>query len=131
MWSEIATVLGSYITFLFVRWRGRDYVLRQFPRIRRFSDRLQDQGLWSVLFIRQLPINGFYNNVLLGLMPVTHGEFIFGSLLGFLPLGITACLLGAGILQGDIYKSVQYIALAMICSVGLALVIKRTIPVRR
>ncbi|MDD5035061.1 MAG: VTT domain-containing protein [Methylococcaceae bacterium] len=116
LWTQFGTLLGSYLTFLLVRWRGRDYVLNHFPRLRGFSQNLGSRGLLSVLLIRQLPLNGFYNNLLLGLTPVGHADFLLGSLLGFLPLGITACLLGAGLIQGDILKGVQYLALALACS---------------
>ena len=76
----------------------------------------------GVALIRQLPINGFYNNVLLGLTPVSHGDFLLGSVLGFLPLGVTACLLGAGLIQKDLFMGVQYIALGLACSVVLGLI---------
>jgi uncharacterized membrane protein YdjX (TVP38/TMEM64 family) len=120
-WTQLGTVLGSYVTFLFVRWRGRDYVLNHFPRLRKFSQRLESRGLMAVILIRQLPLNGFYNNVFLGLTPVSHSDFLVGSFLGFLPLGVTACLLGAGLIQGDMVKGVQYIALGLACSVGLGI----------
>lgn len=114
--SQLATVLGSYATFLFVRWRGRDYTLAHFPRLQRFSRPLESRGLLSVLILRQLPMNGFYNNIFLGLTQVSHRDFLLGSLLGFLPLGITACLIGAGLIQADAFKTAQYLALALACS---------------
>ncbi len=126
-WSQLGTVLGSYATFLFVRWRGRDYALSHFPRLRRFSQNMESRGLMSVVLVRQLPLNGFYNNVFLGLTPVSHGDFILGSLLGFLPLGVTACLLGAGLIQGDLVKGVQYVALALACSVILGFLLNHLV----
>jgi len=125
LWTQLGTLLGSYATFLFARWRGRDYTLQHFPRLRSFSLRLEKQGLRAVLLLRQVPMNGFYNNVLLGLTPVSHRDFIFGSLLGFLPLGVTACLIGAGLIQTDAAQGVQYVALALACSVILGFVLKR------
>lgn len=124
-WTQLGTLLGSYLVFLFVRRRGRDYALERFPRLRGFAQNLESRGLASVLIIRQLPMNGFYNNVFLGLTPVSHRDFLLGSLLGFLPLGVTACLLGAGMIQGDLVKGVQYVALAMACSLLLGLLLKR------
>jgi uncharacterized membrane protein YdjX (TVP38/TMEM64 family) len=124
-WTQLGTVLGSYLVFAFVRRRGRAYALNHFPRLRGFTQSLESRGLASVLIIRQLPMNGFYNNVFLGLTPVSHADFLLGSLLGFLPLGVTACLLGAGLIQGDRVKGVQYVALAMACSLLLGLLLKR------
>ncbi len=126
-WSQLGTVLGSYATFLFVRWRGRDYALSHFPRLRKFSQNMESRGLMSVVLVRQLPLNGFYNNVFLGLTPVSHGDFILGSLLGFLPLGVTACLLGAGLIQGDLVKGVQYVALALASSVILGFLLNHLV----
>lgn len=124
LWSQIATVLGSYATFAFVRRRGRDYALNRFPRLRRFSQRLESKGVMAVVLVRQLPMNGFYNNVFLGLTPVSHRDFLIGSLIGFLPLGLTACLIGAGLIQPDFSKSIQYIMLALVVSVGLGLLLR-------
>lgn len=118
-WTLIGTLLGSYAVFLFVRWRGQDYALNRFPRLRGFSQNLESRGLLSVVLIRQLPLNGFYNTVFLGLTPVGHGDFLFGSLLGFLPLGVTACLLGAGLIQPDWLKGAHYAVLGLACSVIL------------
>jgi uncharacterized membrane protein YdjX (TVP38/TMEM64 family) len=124
-WSQLATVLGSYATFLFVRWRGRAYALAHFPRLQRFSRPLESRGLMSVLLLRQLPMNGFYNNLFLGLTRVGHRDFLLGSLLGFLPLGITVCLIGAGLIQTDVSKSIQYLMLGLVSSVVLGYLLAR------
>ncbi len=122
IWTQLGTVIGSYVVFLLIRWCGRDYALHHFTHFRGLSLQLEKQGLMGVALIRQLPINGFYNNVLLGLTPVSHGDFLLGSVLGFLPLGVTACLLGAGLIQKDLFMGVQYIALGLACSVVLGLI---------
>ena len=124
-WAQLGTVLGSYATFLFVRWRGRDYALSRYPCLRGFSHCLESRGFLSVVLIRQLPLSGFYNNVFLGLTPVRHGEFLVGSALGFLPLGLAACLLGAGLIQADWLAGVQYAALGLACSLGLGFALHR------
>ncbi|MFM8332894.1 MAG: TVP38/TMEM64 family protein [Candidatus Methylumidiphilus sp.] len=130
-WAQLGTVLGSYAVFLLVRWRGRAYTLAHFPRLSGFTQSLESRGLLAVLLIRQLPVNGFYNSVFLGLTPVSHGEFLLGSLLGFLPLGVTACLLGAGLIQSEMLKGAQYLAWAAACSVGLGLFLNRWAQTRR
>lgn len=116
VWSQLGTLLGAYGTFLMVRSCGRESILRRYPKLDRFSDRLRNRGLLAVLLIRQLPMNGFYNNLLLGLSPVSHGDFLAGSLLGYLPLGVTAVLIGAGVVQGDRTRIVQYYALGAIAA---------------
>ena len=99
--------------------------MRHWPHLRGFSQRMDARGVMSVVLIRQLPIHGFCNNVLLGLAPVSHGDFLFGSLVGFLPLGITASLLGAGLIQRDLLQGVRYLGLGLACSVVLGFVLKR------
>jgi uncharacterized membrane protein YdjX (TVP38/TMEM64 family) len=110
VWSQLGTLLGAYGTFLTVRWCGREPILRRFPRLARFTGKVEGRGLLAVLLTRQLPINGFYNNLLLGIAPVGHADFLIGSLLGFLPLGATAVLIGAGAVQADLSRIVQYSA---------------------
>jgi uncharacterized membrane protein YdjX (TVP38/TMEM64 family) len=124
-WSQLATVLGSYATFLFVRWRGQAYALSHFPRLRGLSQHIERRGLLAVVLIRQLPVTGFYNTALLGLTPVNHRDFLLGSVLGFLPMGLPACLLGAGLIQSDWLKGLQYGVLGLACSAALGLALKR------
>lgn len=123
-WSHLATLLGSYLTFIFVRWSGRSWSLEHFPRLRGFTSQMNQRGVLAVLLIRQLPMAGFYNNLLLGLTPVNHRDFWLGSFLGFLPMGITASLLGAGMIQADAAKAAQYMALAAISFGALGIAFK-------
>lgn len=124
LWTQLGTVLGSYVLFLLVRWRGRAYTLDRYPKLGGLLRNMEGRGLLAVVLMRQLPLHGFYNTLLLGLAPVSHGEFLLGSLLGFLPLGLTACLLGAGLIQPDWLKAVQYVALALASSLALGVLLK-------
>ncbi len=130
LWTQIGTVLGAYATFLFVRWRGRDYTLQHFPRLRGFSQRLQGSGLMAVLVVRQLPVNGLTNDLFLGLSPVTHRNFLVGTFLGFLPQGITACLIGAGLIHADATRDMEYLVLGLVASLLLAYGLKRFVAAR-
>ena len=128
LWSQIGSLLGAYATFLFVRWGGRSFALHRFPRLAGLSEKIERNGMISVLLIRQLPMSGFYNNILLGLTAITHRSFLLGSLLGFLPLGMASSLIGAGLMQPDFAKSAQYIALALASSILLAWLLKSVLP---
>jgi uncharacterized membrane protein YdjX (TVP38/TMEM64 family) len=112
VWSHFGTVLGAYGTFLFARWTGGEFVQQKFPRIIALSQATQARGWRSVLFMRQLPISGLYNDILLGMSTVSHCDFWIGSALGFLPLGVTATLVGAGAIQADISHLAQYLGIA-------------------
>lgn len=125
VWSQLGTLLGSYATFLLVRRVGKDYALSHWPRLQGFSRYLASRSLMAVVLIRQLPISGFHNNLILGLAPVGHVDFLLGSLLGFLPLGLTACLLGAGLIQSNWVQGMQYLLLGLACSVVLGYGLKR------
>jgi len=112
VWSHFGTLLGAYGTFIFARWSGREYVQQKFPKIIALSQATHARGWRSVLFMRQLPISGLYNDILLGLSTVTHCDFWIGSALGFLPLGVTATLVGAGAIQADMSHLAQYLGIA-------------------
>ena len=112
IWSHLGTLLGAYLTFLFARWSGRDFVCQKFPKIISLSDSTHAKGWKAVLLMRQLPINGLYNDILLGISKVSQIDFWIGSCIGFIPLGITATLIGAGALQLDIQHIAQYLGLA-------------------
>jgi uncharacterized membrane protein YdjX (TVP38/TMEM64 family) len=123
--SQLGTLMGSYAIFLFIRWRGKGYALHHVPCLCGFSQGLKSRGIIAVAMLRQLPISGFYNTVLLGLTPVGHGDFLLGSLLGFLPLGVSACLLGAGLMQRELLQGVQYIATGLAGSAMLGFIFNR------
>jgi len=110
--SHFGTVLGAYGTFIFARWSGREYVQQRFPKVIALSKSSQARGWRSVLFMRQMPISGLYNDILLGLSSVSHCDFWIGTALGFLPLGVTATLVGAGAIQADMSHLAQYLGIA-------------------
>lgn len=123
-WSHFGTLLGAYGTFIFARWSGREYVQQRFPKIIALSQATQARGWRSVLFMRQLPISGLYNDILLGMSTVSHCDFWIGSALGFLPLGVTATLVGAGAIQADISHLAQYLGIATVAFFILTLSLK-------
>lgn len=125
VWSQLGTLLGGYGCFLAVRVLGRAAILRRYPRLERYSQSLRERGLVAVLLIRQLPMTGFHNTLLLGLSPVAHRDFLLGSLLGYLPLGVTAVLIGAGVVQTDPTRLIQFGAVAAVAFVVLGLILKQ------
>jgi len=124
VWSHFGTLLGAYGTFIFARWSGREYVQQRFPKLIALSQATQARGWRSVLFMRQLPISGLYNDILLGMSTVSHSDFWIGSALGFLPLGVTATLVGAGAIQADMSHLAQYLGIATVAFFLLTLSLK-------
>ena len=124
VWSHFGTLLGAYGTFIFARWSGREYVQQRFPKLIALSQATQARGWRSVLFMRQLPISGLYNDILLGMSTVSHCDFWIGSALGFLPLGVTATLVGAGAIQADMSHLALYLGIAAVAFFILTLSLK-------
>jgi uncharacterized membrane protein YdjX (TVP38/TMEM64 family) len=122
--SHFGSLFGAYAIFIFARWSGRDYVQHKFPKIIALSNSSHANGWRSVLFMRQLPISGLYNDILLGLSKISHADFWIGSFIGFLPLGVTASLIGAGAIKANLSEIGMYIALATCAFFMLTLSLK-------
>lgn len=95
LWTQLATVLGYYALFVFVRWGGKEFVARHFPRIQKMHRVFHEHAIPTIVLLRQLPISGFVINLLLGLSPITHGDFLVGTALGTLPEAIPLAWLGS------------------------------------
>ncbi len=93
--SLLGTVVGSYAVFVFVRWGGREMVLRKWPKLRRATAIFERRGFVPVFLARLLPAGGLLINAMLALTPTRHFSFLVGTFLGFLPEAIPATLLGA------------------------------------
>ena len=122
LWSHLGTVLGAYLAFVVARSTSRDYLLARYPRLQILAGKIRDQSWWSVILVRQMPISGLYNDILLALSPVSHSAFWAGTILGFLPLGVTATLIGSGMMQADIGHMTAYLASAAVALLGLGTV---------
>jgi uncharacterized membrane protein YdjX (TVP38/TMEM64 family) len=110
--TQVGTLLGHYAVFLFVRWGGRDWALRRWPRLRKWADLMHEQGVVGVILVRQLPAHAMLINVSLALSHVKHRHFLLGTIIGLLPEAIPATLVGAGLVKTSLKDSAGYIALA-------------------
>ena len=126
LWSQLGSLFGAYGLFLLARSSQPERLLLKYPKLRHISTPV-GTGWLSVLLVRQLPLAGLYNDILLGWSPVTHRDFWIGSFIGFLPLGITASLLGAGAIEADLGRVAAYFALATLIFFLLSYGIKRLI----
>lgn len=112
--GHLAILAGSYALFLAARAMGPERILARWSRLDRFVDAASRHGITSVLLIRQLPLPSFHVNLLLALAPLRHRHFLIGSLLGFLPEGVPATLIGAGLVAKDTGTMVAYAAVAIV-----------------
>jgi uncharacterized membrane protein YdjX (TVP38/TMEM64 family) len=114
LWTQVATLLGYYALFLFVRWGGQDFVLRHWPRVGRLRKHFHGHSAALLVFgVRQLPISGLIINFLLGLSPIRHGHFLLGTAFGILPEAIPFTLVASGVFKLSGKNTPLYIAAAV------------------
>ncbi|NCC50064.1 MAG: TVP38/TMEM64 family protein [Spartobacteria bacterium] len=111
--SQLGNLIGAYATFEFVRWGGREFVIRKWPKVDRLSHIFHKMGIPAVIAARQLPVGGVLINVVLGLTPVKHRDFLLGTLLGNLPEAIPFTLFGSGMIYASRTKGIASIVFAV------------------
>jgi uncharacterized membrane protein YdjX (TVP38/TMEM64 family) len=114
LWTQLATLAGYYVLFLFVRWGGRDFVLRHWPRVMRLKEHFHGHSTALLVFaVRQLPISGLVINLLLGLSPIRHRHFLLGTAFGILPEAIPFTLVASGVFKLTGQNTPLYICAAI------------------
>lgn len=114
LWTQVATLAGYYALFLFVRWGGRDFVLRHWPRVGQLKKHFHGHSAALIVFaIRQLPISGLLINFLMGLSPIRHHHFLLGTAFGILPEAIPFTLVASGMVKLTSQNTPLYIAAAV------------------
>ncbi len=111
--TTLGTLAGHYATFLFIRWGGRAWVLHRWPKLRRWAEIIDDQGVVGVILVRQLPTHAMLTNLCLGLSQVKHRDFLIGTAIGLLPEAIPATLVGAGLVKASLKDSAGYLVIAV------------------
>ncbi|MEY2699830.1 MAG: hypothetical protein RIQ52_585 [Pseudomonadota bacterium] len=101
LWGLLASVVGALLTFYLVRHAGWLRFTQRYPRLHAMAVRLESHGIWAVVVLRQLPMSGYLNNILLGMTTLAPRDFFWGTVLGYLPLGAAFCLVGAGLMKGN------------------------------
>lgn len=98
LWSLVSSLIGSYMAFKAARWGGREWLTERFGG-RRFFQRVVHSRptVASVAFLRMLPVSNGVINVGLALSRVGSRAFLLGSLIGFLPQGVVAVIVGSGV----------------------------------
>ena len=96
-WSLASSLLGSFMAFRAARWGGKGWLTERFGH-RRFFGRIvhSKPTVASVFAMRMLPVSNAIINLGLALSHVGDRAFLLGSLLGFLPQGIVAVIIGSG-----------------------------------
>ncbi len=124
-WEGLAAALagslfGSVVMFRIARWGGRRWVRERFGEHRLFARIAKVRPtVMAVAMVRQLPLSNVLINVGLALSRVRSRAFALGTLIGFLPQGVIACLIGSGFADGLAWEGVAQIVVA--CCLLLAL----------
>jgi uncharacterized membrane protein YdjX (TVP38/TMEM64 family) len=120
LWSLCSSLAGSFIAFRAARWGGRAWLVEHFGR-RRFFNRIAhaEPTVASVALMRMLPVSNAIINFGLALSHAGNRAFLLGSLLGFLPQGIVAAIVGSGIAKDVPWAGAWQIGGAGILLAGL------------
>jgi len=122
LWSTCSSLIGSFLTFRAARWGGRAWLAERFGRRRFFARIVHAQPtVASVALIRMLPVSNVIINVGLALGEVGNRAFVFGSLLGFLPQGVVAVIIGSGMAADLPWAGAAQIAVAGVLLLGIFL----------
>ena len=123
LWTQAATLAGYYVLFLFVRWGGKDFVLRHWPRLGQLKKHFHGPSAALMVFaVRQLPVSGLIINFLLALSSIRHSHFLIGTAFGILPAAIPFTLVASGIFKLTGRNTPFYMAAAvgiflLVCSI--------------
>ncbi|MEI6564152.1 MAG: TVP38/TMEM64 family protein [bacterium] len=125
--GQFSALLGSYATFIFARWGGREWVRHRIENSKRLSGMLKKPSTFTIFMVRQLPIAGIVPNLILGLTPVKHRYFLLGSFLGYLPSSALVAVIGSsfgkGFSQETFDHSIKQIGAAMLGLLAVSLVV--------
>lgn len=122
-WSVIALLFGGYIPFCYARWGGRTWIIRRWPRMGRLADYFHERSYRTVILFRILPMPGFLTNAFLGITHIKHRAFLLGTLLGSIPPGIPAALLGGSMIEDDRATQIAYVASSVVLFIVLWFII--------
>ena len=111
--ASLASILGVMLAFFYARFIGQAYVARKFPRrVKKIDDFLKTKPFLMTLAIRLLPVtNNLAVNLVAGVSSVPLVPFFLASVVGQAPQTIVFAMMGSGLTNGLIVKSVLAVAL--------------------
>lgn len=118
--GQFSALFGSYATFVFSRWGGREWVQKRIEKSQRLRNMLKKPSTFTIFLVRQLPIAGIVPNLILGLTPVKHRYFLLGSFLGYLPSSVMVSAIGSSLGKGFNKETFQH-SIAQITAAMLGL----------
>jgi len=113
LFSQIATMAGSYGPYLLGRYCAHDWIKRKITRLNWNRVHFDNPTVMDVFLFRQIPVWGLLLNLFIGSMKVSHMQFMLGSLLGFLPQAIIFTLMGSGLMEESFLNALSKVWGAM------------------
>jgi phospholipase D1/2 len=106
--AQFGTLIGSFVTFLYGRALGREYVDERlgsrFARLRGALELVGDHGVFANVLARNIPIgNSFVMTLAMSVSPMPLADFTLGTFLGTAP-GAAICAYFCDGAHGDISK---------------------------
>jgi uncharacterized membrane protein YdjX (TVP38/TMEM64 family) len=99
--STAAAVTGSLVLFWLTRLLGRPLFSQKIGhRLKAIEDHLENNGLLTIIIMRQIPLTCMFVSVLIGLTSVRTSVFILGSIVGLLPAATIFTLFGSSVREG-------------------------------
>lgn len=119
--AVLASLIASFLVFRAARWGGREWLTQRFGHRPLFARIVAVRPtIWSVALVRCLPVSNIVINIALALSRVRNRAFVWGTLIGFLPQGVVAVLLGSGVADDvPLEGAVQLVAAGVIALVFL------------
>lgn len=112
-WGTVVAVVGNLIgatlAFLLARYLFRDYVqnniLKKYPKINEYENKLAKNGLLTVIFLRLIPIFPFnILNFALGVTDIKFKDYFLGTLIGIIPGTFMFVYFGESVKMLSIYN---------------------------
>ena len=120
LWAQCSSLIGSFMSFRTARWGGREWLIKRFGTRRFFGHIVHaEPTIASVALMRMLPVSNVIINTGLALSHVGDRAFLLGSLLGFLPQGVVAVVIGSGMAEDVPWAGAAQIGTAAVLLLGI------------
>jgi uncharacterized membrane protein YdjX (TVP38/TMEM64 family) len=116
----VGSLIASWLVFRVARWAGRDWLRARLGHHRFFARivGIQPTAL-SVALVRCLPVSNLIINLALAVSRVRGRAFMLGTLVGFLPQGVVATLIGSGVADEVPWEGAVQLAVAALIVAAL------------
>jgi len=111
--SLFGSTLGSYGAFIMTRKGARRSVQARLDQWPWLLAMMNKPSLGRVFWVRQLMVPGIVLNIMLGVTTIGHRLFLFGTVLGYLPLNVTSTLVGSGLGKGSLEETMMQLLAAI------------------